>query len=84
MILIRPDLAVAGTVVTNPAGLRSRSLAVSAARLPPDEVWTRRLNTTTMPRLVRLRPLNRRRPPGATVCGSFSQTPTGQQRTEVM
>ena len=82
MILMRPDLAVNGTVVTKPAGRLSRSFEVSTRGEPPDAECTRRLKSTTMPCLRRLRPRKRSRPPGATVWASL-QTATGQQRTEV-
>src|SRR4029079_16894475 len=84
-IRIRPDLAVAGTVATKPSPLRTRSLEVSRARTPPEDLWVRaRLNTTCIPCLLRLRPRKRSLPPGATVCGSLVHTTIGQQRTNVM
>src|ERR1051326_8809910 len=84
MMRMRPDLAEAGTEVTKPSPLRTRSFDVSATRLPPDAECARRLQTTSMWCLVRLRPLKRSRPPGATVCGSLVHTTTGQQRTDEM
>ena len=42
MMRMRPERAVAGTVVTKPSGLRSLSFELSATRLPPDAEWARR------------------------------------------
>src|SRR3954470_8323577 len=83
MIRIRPDLAVLGTVATNPAGSLRRSLAVSGLRTPPPAARAVPRNSTTIP-FWRLRPLKRSRPPGATMRGLVPHTSTGQQRTDVI